>query len=208
MISPFRAIGAVLCALSALPILFAQTGPIQPPQTGKVYLFRGFAGVWSGGLDTLAQKLQSEGLTTSVDSHTRWRSAVDTIVETRQKPVILVGHSYGADAILQAARRLEERNVPVDLLITFDPVVTAQVPANVKVAVNFHCVKTLTQGLPWWRGIRLDKAPGSTGYLENIDVKTRPDIAEAGLTHATIDDSPGLHRAVIELVKKTMKGQN
>jgi hypothetical protein len=53
------------------------------------------------------------------------RQRVDSAIEIAfglGKPVILVGHSWGADRALETAFRALRRGIPVDLLVTIDPV--------------------------------------------------------------------------------------
>ena len=67
--------------------------------------------------------------------------------------VILYGHSWGASQVLEFARELERRGVPVALTIQVDSVRKMgqndrTVPANVAKAVNFYQRKGFTPGRP------------------------------------------------------------
>jgi thioesterase domain-containing protein len=54
-------------------------------------------------------------------------------------PIILIGHSLGADAVMQMAQSLDRRGVPIALVIPFDGTASFAAPKNVA------CVLNLTQ---------------------------------------------------------------
>ena len=55
----------------------------------------------------------------------------------RLVPAVLVGHSRGGNAIFDAAYELDQRNVPIELLVSFDATKPRPVPKNVLHVVNF-----------------------------------------------------------------------
>src|SRR5262249_40547639 len=84
----------------------------------RVILLRGWFGVFSTGLDSLADELKAKGIKAEVAGHLYWSSAVADIVRERAAgktgPIVLIGHSQGANNVIDAARSLEKQHVPVD----------------------------------------------------------------------------------------------
>lgn len=172
----------------------------QAQRTGHVYLLRGFMNVFSLGMDSLARKLQAQGVSASVHNHSAWSGLTRTIAErhgnARQHPVILVGHSLGADAAVLLAARLAEARVPVALVITFDPVNEHQAPPNVQRLINFY-----QSGRGWGRPVA--SGPGFRGNLTNRDLRGQPNV-----THTSIDKEDTLHEeAVREVMRVTRRAR-
>src|SRR5215467_2288824 len=71
----------------------------------RVYLLRGWFGVFSTGLDSLAEELRSKGLKAEAVGHLAWKSTVSEIVKDRaaggSDPLVLVGHSQGANNVIE-----------------------------------------------------------------------------------------------------------
>ena len=72
--------------------------------TGHVYLLRGLLNIFSLGMDDLAAKLQARGVAATVHNHADWQGIADDIAAKykagKHGPVILIGHSLGADAVM------------------------------------------------------------------------------------------------------------
>ena len=102
----------------------------------RVILLRGWFGVFSTGLDEIADALKAKGIRAEVAGHLYWRTAADDILHERAEgktdALVLVGHSQGANNVIDMARVLEGKNVPVALLITWarDPLLDAPLPAS------------------------------------------------------------------------------
>src|SRR5215468_2286872 len=83
----------------------------------RVYLLRGWFGVFSTGLDSLAEELRSKGIKAEAVGHLAWRSTVAEIVKDRAAgksgPLVLVGHSQGANNVIEMARLLEREKIPI-----------------------------------------------------------------------------------------------
>jgi hypothetical protein len=189
-------------------------GAISPGSHMKqteVYLLRGWRGLWSSGIDDLAAQLRQEGIKASVYREEQWKPLADQIAADfarggRRAPLVLIGFSYGADNVVEMARELDAGGIPVDLLITIDPVTAAPVPRNVRECVNFYQSNGFWDIFPWLRGTPLTRDPPGGGKLTNYDLrKYRTDLLEPGTSHATIAGNAKLHRAIIELIKKYPK---
>src|SRR5215470_18861198 len=108
----------------------------------SVYLVRGWFGVFSLGMDSMAEQLQAKGIKAEAIGHLEWRTAVSKIIDERGAgetgTLVLVGHSQGANNVIDMARELQQRNISVDLLITLAPYLQDPVPSNVKRALNYY----------------------------------------------------------------------
>ena len=168
---------------------------IEPRRTGEVFVFRGFMGVWSRGMDQITVRLRDDGVVTSIIGYNQWRDVADQIIAERAQdmspePLALIGHSYGADNALRVAGELQRKGIMVDLMITVECVMPPAVPANVHKEVNIYKPRTL-DFLPWWRGVPVRLADPRATSLEQIDVHaSRPDIDRADLGHSDIDKDP------------------
>jgi hypothetical protein len=172
-------------AIVAMAVLWCDYAFAAPP---KVILLRGWFGVFSTGLDSLADELKSKGIDAEVAGHLYWSTAVSDILRERAagkvRPIVLIGHSQGANNVIDAARSLEERKVPVDLLVTLAPFMQNPVPANVVRAVNYY-------QSPGW-GAPLAPDGGFHGTLSNVDMAGDPTIF-----HITIDKSSRIHSEIL-----------
>lgn len=150
----------------------------------RVLLLRGWFGVFSTGMDGLASELKAKGIKAEVAGHLYWSTAVKEILKERAAgkagPLVLVGHSQGANNVIDMARSLEAQKVSVDLLVTLAPFMQNPVPANVVHAVNYY-------QSPGW-GAPLTTDSGFHGKLSNIDVGDDWTIA-----HVSIDKSARIH---------------
>ncbi len=146
----------------------------------RVILLRGWFGVFSTGLDKIAETLKAQGVPAEVEGHLAWKTAVDNIVRERAAgktdALVLIGHSQGANNVIDMARALETKNIPVALLITLAPFKQEPVPGNVVRAINYY------QSGGW--GDPITAAAGFRGKLSNIDVKE-----DSTVSHINIDKS-------------------
>jgi thioesterase domain-containing protein len=158
----------------------------------QVYLLKGLADIFSSGMDFLQAKLQARGITGAVHSHSDAEElAQSAIAKWRggsHGPIIIIGHSLGADAAIAMAQRLGAAQVPVALLVTFSPVDSAPASANVARAVNYF------QSGSAWHG-QITRGAGFHGALENVDLARTP-----GITHFNIEKAEQLHAATITKV--------
>jgi hypothetical protein len=165
-------------AVFAPPGRNVQPRPV-PLAPARVYLLRGFMNIFSLGMDDLAARIQADGIAATVTNHADADMLVNEIVTRYQAgdhgPIILIGHSLGADAVIAMARALDRYDIPVALAILFDGTSPHQVPGNVTTAINF------TQRFD------IGPAPDFRGSLSNVDLS-----ADEGIDHFTIDKSPAL----------------
>lgn len=156
-------------------LLFFSTAAVAETQ---VYFLRGWFGVFSTGMDAMAEQLQGKGIKAEAIGHLAWRGAVSKIVADRAAgkggPLVLVGHSQGANNVIEMARELESKKIPVDLLITLAPYLQDPIPGNVVRAMNYY-----QQG--GW-GAALSPEKGAKTKISNIDMQ-----GDLISTHVNID---------------------
>jgi fermentation-respiration switch protein FrsA (DUF1100 family) len=110
---------------------------------GRAYLFRGVAGlIYSRGMDGLAERIRAAGIPASVQTYLTWRGSVDQAIRDYRRdpaPITIIGHSMGGDAALSLAGALNAQNIPVSLLVTYDPTrIADDVPPNVERYINLY----------------------------------------------------------------------
>jgi hypothetical protein len=136
--------------------------------------------VFSTGLDSLADDLRARGINADAAWHFYWTTAIADILRGwaagKTGPLVLVGHSQGANNVIDIARALAPHNVPVDLLVTLAPFLQDPIPANVVRAINYY------QSPGWGAPITSDR--GFHGTLSNIDVGD-----DWTISHISIDKS-------------------
>jgi thioesterase domain-containing protein len=192
---PWSRIAAVgVIALATALALRATPGMAQP--RAHVYLFRGLADVYSLGMNTLADELNARGVYATAHSHTDWKPIADRAAADykakKEAPIILIGHSLGADAVMEMADYLGDKGVPVALVVPFDGTQSFPVPGNVGRVVNFT-----QRDYAYMR-----PGAGFRGSLSNVDLS-----ADRSIDHVTIDKSPQLHARVISEVLAIVGGQ-
>jgi hypothetical protein len=164
----------------------------------RVLLLRGWFGVFSTGLDGLADELKAKGVNVEVAGHLYWETALSDILQERATgkiaPLVLVGHSQGANNVIDMARALAAHNIPVDLLVTLAPFMQSPIPNNVVRAINYY-------QSPGW-GAPLTTDDGFRGKLSNIDVSN-----DWTITHISIDKSPRIHADIAREVVVLSQGK-
>jgi len=147
----------------------------------RVYLLRGWFGVFSTGLDSLAAELRNKGIKAETVGHLAWKTTVSNIIKDhavgKGGPLVLVGHSQGANNVIDIARLLQRENIAVDLLITLAPAGQDPIPGNVVRAINYY-------NSPGW-GAPVTADASYRGKLTNINLG-----GDIGIYHMAIDKSP------------------
>jgi hypothetical protein len=162
----------------------AQIAPMQLGQEsrfareGHVYCILGWLGIWSRGMDVIAQRVDSElSVQATSFANPEWEKLA-SFVRTEHEagrwsgPLILVGHSIGSDDQIRVAKRLNRANVPVDLLILIDPTVPPVIPPNVRHCVNIFKSHPGLDTVPAFRGIKVRAADPARTLVENINLRT------------------------------------
>src|SRR3954468_2597267 len=123
--------GKVLRTLGMLALCFTATGCLQfgtmkqgdmqwvqtnttQPRAGHAYLIRGFIGLFSYGIDRMTDKVAGTGIDANVYQKYKRQVLGDTILAKYKstngahEPIVLIGHSLGADDAIKIARRLDQ----------------------------------------------------------------------------------------------------
>ena len=168
--------------------------PSRPTQesTGSVFLLRGLINVFSLGMDDLGRKIEAKGIPVRVTNHSHWKRFAALLASKYRTdksvlPVVIVGHSLGADAALQMGNYLAKEGVPVRLVIAFDGVHGGTVVNGVEEIINYY------KANGWGKIIKAQS--GYKGDLKNIDLSESTEI-----DHLNIDRDQNLHKQVVEEV--------
>ena len=156
--------------------------------SGHIYLLRGLAGIFSTGLDVLDEKLVQRGYNATVHPHDFYNSLAEEAARLQKSgkgPIIIMGHSLGADAAIYMAEKMKTLGAPVALVVTFGPTTNLVAPSNVSQVVNYYTGNTL-----------VSKGPGFRGSISNINLNSAPDI-----NHMNIEKSNRLHASVISRIQ-------
>jgi len=187
---------AAIAVLAAGTMLVLGSNPVMAQSRAHVYLFRGLGDVFSRGMDSLADEINKSGVYATTHSHNDWKSIAERIAADykpgKAGPIILIGHSLGADAVMQMADYLGDKGVPVALVVPFDGTQSFPAPGNVARVVNFT-----QRDYAFMRS-----GPGFHGSLDNVDLRSDPSI-----DHLNIDKSPRLHARVISEVLAVVGGR-
>lgn len=200
---------AVLSNLGCQGLTNGKMEWVQPmsdqPRAGNVYLERGLIGVFSTGMDTLSDDLNKAGVRARVFQDLQDGELADAIIAKYKgvknpEPLILIGHSYGADDVLTISRKLDKAGVKVDMAVTVDATIPPEVPGNVAVVYNYYQSQP-TDFIPMFRGIPLKQEKPGAGKLINMDLrKERTDLLIPGTNHINIDKNTKLHAEVVQKV--------
>ncbi|MBA8837784.1 thioesterase domain-containing protein [Ochrobactrum sp. RH2CCR150] len=168
-------------------------------QAGRpdVYLLRGFANIFSTGIDEIGADLQAAGVDAHVEGNAAWRLVANRIIADRQKygpqPVILVGHSLGANAIISIAEVLEKRGIRVDYMASFAATAPDPLPGNIRRVVNFYFSQH------GW-GLPLVPGPRFKGKLDNRDFAGMKEVG-----HFNIEKQRPLQAEVVRDILRILK---
>ena len=191
--------GAALALYGSTRVQAAPKTPSRSSPPADVYLLRGFGDVFSTGIDEIGKQLQANGVDARVEGHQAWRFVLNQILADQQKnpraPVILIGHSLGANAVIDIATALEKKGIQVTYMATFAATAPAPLPGNIRRAVNFY-FKQHGWGLP------LTAGPRFKGNLDNRDFSGMKDIG-----HFNIEKQRPLQDEVVRNVLNIVRSR-
>ncbi len=205
--APLAAAPAPAPAPAVKPVAFASAGPatmpLSPPPVaadkpieprGHVYLYRGIAGlIYSRGMDRLGERIRRAGLSASVSTYLLWREDVDQAIRDYRRdgaPITLIGHSMGGDAAVAFAERLNAENIPVSLLVTYDPSrIADDVPPNVERYINIYQSSNVMGGGNVVQGARFH------GHYASYNLKDHSEII-----HVNIEKADGIQEQLVSKI--------
>jgi hypothetical protein len=180
-----RRFGAVWILATGM-VLMLGTSPSMAQPRAHVYLLRGLLNVFSLGMDTLSSELNARGVYATVHNHTEWQSLADSAAAKykagTEGPIIIIGHSLGADAVMEMSAYLGQKGVPVALAVPFDGTQSLAASSNI-----LHVLNITQRSYAYMR-----RGAGFKGTLVNFDVSS-----DGSIDHLNIDKSPRLHAKVI-----------
>ena len=194
-----RAAAALLGAFLAFtmaPAALAACAKIKPRAPGEIYFMRGLANIFSLGLDEFGKEMSKLGVENCVFNHSVWQSLANDIVERSYRgevspPIIIIGHSLGANIAPKMATIIGQHNIPVSFVVMLDPVEPTFVGKNVEEIRNYY--------LPKRNDNTLHPLQDFDGDLENVNVKRF-----GGFDHFNIDENRQLRNVmksrIIEII--------
>src|SRR5271168_626464 len=116
----FAAFGVMALAL----VLALGSSSATAQSRAHVYLLRGLMNIFSLGMDTLSEELNKRGVYSTVHSYSEYQALAEQAAARykagTEGPIIIIGHSLGADAVMEMAEYLDRKGVPVALAVPFD----------------------------------------------------------------------------------------
>ena len=170
---------------------------------GEVHTMLGGLGIFSRGMAQLRDVVDERF---DVPASTiMWYNAGDEsraiinyyYTHKKHRPIILIGHSLGANEQIKVARNLDKAGIPVALLVTVDAVSQTRVPGNVNYALNVY----KPGFVPMFSGLKLKAVNPKTTQVENLNVTTLPGIK---VNHFTIDKDKALQAIILDKVDKVL----
>lgn len=161
--------------------------------TPLIYVLRGGADIFSTGMDTLADELNKRGIPAESLNFSHWRELVDTVsanYRTRRIPIIVVGHSWGANSALLMAMELKKSSIPVALMVFYDATASLVMPPNVDWVINFRSSAAI--------GLDIT-VTGGYGFQGKIDTVDAMDV-----DHIQVDKTARLHKQTLDAIAKVM----
>lgn len=190
--------------------------PVSPPDNPAraavnrvhVFLLRGLNNTYSLGLDRLASRMRGLNLPAEVVNWPAWETAAQDVVAAYPdwppgSQIVLVGHSYGADDAIRAARFFQAHDVSVKSLVLLDASAPDPVPSNVERCTHFYIPTIFGDVLPQvFAGNPVVPETGN-GATQILNIPFTPDNMGAGVgcaNHFSIDVNTLAHNLVISEV--------
>lgn len=179
----------------------------EAPQSreGNVVLVRGLMDVFSLGLFDIEEELKVEGVNAKSVSGLRWPDVSRTIRAEYEQgaiegPLVIVGHSYGADDAVRLARDLGRFDIPVEFLALIDPTTPPKIPTNVQQCFNLYKSSPVTDWVPFLRGVAVvgetDDVP-----ITNYDINDHNEDGRfGGNNHFDIEENPAVQQVIVQEV--------
>jgi len=181
----------VVASILATTSLFTTTVVAE-----EVYMIRGFADVYSAGINQMTYRLKKMGIRATSHSTGEWRDLSKNIIRRSKKgkvsyPIVIVGHSLGAVDAPLFANALARGGVKVGLVIGLDPGFPVPEPfgRNVRRVINYK--------IPSGKNFRRGK--GFNGSIKTIDV------SRYGVDHVGIDKNPSVQGLVIRRIRAIVR---
>jgi triacylglycerol esterase/lipase EstA (alpha/beta hydrolase family) len=193
MVCEMHTVTTIIKQTTTAVLLTATLVAITPAFAEEVYLIRGYADVFSAGMNQMTSRLKKSGVNASVHSSGEWRHLAKSIISREKEgkvshPIVIVGHSLGGVEAPLFANALAQGGVKVALVIGLDPGFKEPVAfgPNIKQVVNYK----IPSGQNYRRG------RGFTGRLSTINV------GKYGVDHVGIDKNPQVQHQVMSRIRR------
>jgi hypothetical protein len=171
---------------------------------GEVHTMLGGLGMFSIGMNEVRNEIASKYKHVSASSN-MWYNAghVSKSIthhyyhHKNHRPIILMGHSLGANEQIKVARNLNDVGIPVELLVIVDAVSQYIVPPNVKHVLNIY----KPGFVPMFSGLKLIAVDSSLTKIDNLNVNNFKNI---NVNHFTIDKDKYVQSLIMDEVKKVL----
>ena len=175
-------------------------------RAGRVFCLRGLLDVFSLGLNDLSERLCGEGIEARALSGPSWPSLARKIRQARlqgrlQEPLVLIGHSYGADDAIRLARKLSRWNIDVELLVLLDATTPPRVPSNVDRCLHVYRPTVVGDLLPFLfagNPVDAEKDNHRTVFVNMIVSRENFGASAARIGHLNVDSSTAVHDLVVK----------
>lgn len=164
------------------------------PKAEEVYMIRGFADVFSAGINQMTSRLRRQGIKARSLSTGDWKGVAKDIIRRKKSgkvsfPIIIAGHSLGGVDAPQFANALGRAGIPVALVIGLDPGFPEpqRFGRGAKKVINYK----IPSGQNYRRGA------GFKGSIRNINI--------SGVDHVGIDKSPKVQNMVISQIRRHIR---
>ncbi len=156
----------------------------------QVFVMRGgLGGLFSKGMNRLQSTLEKD-YNIHAESTIWYKQTIlsDYIIKhygtkTLPGPIILAGHSLGANDQIKVATALNKAHIPVALLIIVDATSPRKIPPNVKYVLNVY----KPSHVPVFKGLAVVAMDPSQTKVENINVATLPNCS---VNHFNLEKHP------------------
>lgn len=161
----------------------------------EVYFFRGGFDIFSTGMNQMAAELRAKKIKATSQSFMGWQGVANDIIRRSKVkkgvsyPIIVLGHSFGADAVTEFANYLGQNGISTDLVIAFDPTGTRTLTKGAKRVLNYRS----SHIGPFVKG------PGFRGSISHVDV------SKYGANHFTIEQTKEVQALAMKEVLSTLK---
>lgn len=179
---------------------------------GSTFLILGLWNFFSKGLVDVTDELNDEGYYARTLSGYAWKDIRDHIIRTERagelrRPLVLGGHSLGADKALKLAADLNEVGIAVDYVVLLDATNPPEVPGNVKRCHNIFLSHPKTDWIPAFRGIAVVAENPETQLINfNVrDAESGP-LSDIDFNHFDIESDPDIQALMVELIRAHLKG--
>lgn len=162
-------------------------------QAEEVYFFRGGFNVFSRGMDDMANQLRHRGVNATSLGYAGWRSIANNILARAAAkqvsyPIVVVGHSFGADVVTEFANYLGSYGVGTALVIGLDPTGKRVLHQGARRAVNYRC----SDGKEYLRG---------AGFKGTI---SQSNVSQTGANHFNIDKTGQVQDMIMREILATV----